>query len=993
MELTIHLYGYAYHMFNTLNAIAMLRNSTLFPAMVNTAALMVGVFYAWKMAASRAEGEWRQYLLKVGGMIVVINALLLPKTSMNIKDHVEKHFWRVDNIPLAFALPIGVVEEIGHLLTIGFEQAFSAVDGRSAFNYYHHGTVFGARLSKEVLQAHVRHPEFVANMNSFIKRCVVLPAMIGHQFTKEELVATKDMWKLVSSKAGTFTRVPMIIGGTKQEPSPTCKQAVPYFEKIMKESILTDITAISIKLRAPGAGVEYNPSHLGMNEALKGQIEALYNDESSVETILKHNMMINSLNQYRSGKYPTAKAQLQHEAGGLIAGDLAERILTGLLTVIKNLIYGSFVFVVPLMLFAGGMQSYRGWITVCLSLQLWPPLLSMLNMMIDTAYEPAHIVSYSSWSTAVKQMDSIASVAANLTLLIPFLAVYVTRMSEGGFLHLAGSIMATAQSAGGAAAAEQSSGGKQYDNQSIANRNRSNVNENKYDDSRQFVTGTNSGINSDGSMEKILPNGQMITTGGAGSTSSVGEASYHESDGLSTSLHEGKHQEVQATKSDSASLSKTQESLVNKEVSALKTVAENTRTDNGYNIDTSTSEGKELSKALTQIDRMTKSNGYSWAQNAEAHAKADFTAGGALAKMLGFDVGAGGSVTASNSSDQTEGSSSEINSDTGTSSKNSVNSNSSKHSAYLESLGIDKTQQDSIRESYNETTRLEKSISTHKDNIDGYNKALDYTQSHGSEFSKDMTQDVINAYKKQYGSSDSDAAKEVLSGSDSAKQVFRQISSAKANEVLQQVTTGANAINSSDPVSTFGEQHKNEVNSKPGTSTAFSEFTDKNGIPDAKNTDTTIKETGAKLQEKTKQNQNDAHKQIETAKSEGKTIEDQRRKELDNFEANRFGNDQLSKTLELLSYNPVTGKSNITPVGRPSDQPIPEFEPIMNYYGSSEKISSLDGNPVAKPSNNAHDFSPEAAKNLIQDFKPDNTSGTVATNEGQHVDASKKTKG
>lgn len=405
MELTIHLYGYAYHMFNTLNAIAMLRNSTLYPAMVNTAALMVGVFYAWKMAASRAEGEWRQYLLKVGAMIVVINALLLPKTSMNIKDHVEKHFWRVDNIPLAFALPIGTVEEIGHLLTIGFEQAFSAVDGRSAFNYYHHGTVFGARLSKEVLQAHVRHPEFVANMNSFIKRCVVLPAMIGHQFTKEELVATKDMWGLVSSRAGTFTRVPMIIGGTKQELSPTCKQSVPYFDKAMKESALTDITAISIKLRAPGAGVEYNPSHLGMNEALKGQIEALYNDETSVENILKHNMMINSLNQYRSGKYLTAKAQLQHEAGGLISGDLAERILTGLLTVIKNLIYGSFVFVVPLMLFAGGMQSYRGWITVCLSLQLWPPLLSMLNMMIDTAYELAHIVSYSSWSTAVKQMD------------------------------------------------------------------------------------------------------------------------------------------------------------------------------------------------------------------------------------------------------------------------------------------------------------------------------------------------------------------------------------------------------------------------------------------------------------------------------------------------------------------------------------------------------------------------------------------------------------
>jgi len=982
-------------MFSTLNALAMLRNSTLFPAMINTVALMVGVFYAWKMAASRAEGEWRQYLLKVGGMVILINALLLPTTSMNIKDHVEKHFWRVDNIPLAFALPIGIVEEIGHLLTIGFEQAFSAVDGRSAFNYYHHGTVFGARLSKEVLQAHLRHPEFVANMNSFIKRCVVLPAMIGHQFTKEELVATKDMWGLVSTKAGTFTRVPMIIGGTRQEPSPTCKQAVPYFDRKMTDSALTDITAISIKLRAPGAGVEYNPSHLGMNEALKGQIEALYNDETSVETILKHNMMINSLNQYRSGKYPMAKAQLQHEAGGLISGDMAERILTGFLTVIKNLIYGSFVFVVPLMLFAGGMQSYRGWITVCLSLQLWPPLFAMLNMMIDTAYEPAHIVSYSSWSTAVKQMDSIASVAANLTLLIPFLAIYVTRMSEGGFLHLAGSIMATAQSAGGAAAAEQSSGGKSYDNQSIANRNRSNVSENKYDDARQFVTGTNSGITSDGSMEKVLPNGQMITMGGAGATSSSGEASYHESEGVSTALHEGKHQEVQAMSSTSASLSKTQESLVNKEVSALKTVAENTRTDNGYNIDTSTSEGKELSKALTQIDRMTKSNGYSWAQNAEAHAKADFTAGGALAKMLGFEVGAGGSVTASNSSEQTEGNASEINSDTGTSSKSSVNSNSSKHSAYLESKGVDKTQQDSIRESYNETTRLEKAISTHKDNIDGYNKALDYTQSHGSEFSKDMTQDVINAYKKQHGSSDSTAAKEVLSGSDSAKQAFRQISGAKANEVLQQVIAGADSINSSDPVSTFGEQHKNEVNNKPGTSTEFSQFTDKNGIPDPEKTDTKIKETGAKLQEKTTQNQNDAQDNIGIAESKGQNAARQREGSLVKLKEDSIGNGITSKTIGGLGNIVALGNAGwgIGSPTSPNTQSIPEFEPIMNYYGSPEQISSIDGNPVAKPSNGAQDFSPQAARSLIQEFKPDNTKGVAATDDGQHVDAGKKIKG
>jgi TraG-like protein, N-terminal region len=986
MELTIHLYGYAYHMFNTLNAIAMLRNSTLYPAMINTAALMVGVFYAWKMAASRAEGEWRQYLLKVGGMIVVINALLLPKTSMNIKDHVEKHFWRVDNIPLAFALPIGTVEEVGHLLTIGFEQAFSSVDGRSAFNYYHHGTVFGARLSKEVLQAHVRHPEFVANMNSFIKRCVVLPAMIGHQFTKEELVATKDMWGLVSSRAGTFTRVPMIIGGTKQEPSPTCKQAVSYFDKAMKESALTDITAISIKLRAPGAGVEYNPSHLGMNEALKGQIEALYNDGTSVENILKHNMMINSLNQYRSGKYPTAKAQLQHEAGGLISGDMAERILTGLLTVIKNLIYGSFVFVVPLMLFAGGMQSYRGWVTVCLSLQLWPPLLSMLNMMIDTAYEPAHIVSYSSWSTAVKQMDSIASVAANLTLLIPFLAVYVTRMSEGGFLHLAGSIMATAQSAGGAAAAEQSSGGKQYDNQSIANRNRSNVNENKYDDSRQFVTGTNSGINSDGSMEKILPNGQMITTGGAGSTSSVGEASYHESEGVSTALHEGKHQEVQAMSSTSASLSTAQESLVSKEASALTTIAENTRIDKGYDIDTSTDEGKEVVKALNKIDTLSQDKNFTWQQHAESYLKTDVSppVAGKIASFLGFTASVGGVVNASNDSNQSDSSTSQVSADLNTNDRNGVSTRTSDRSAYLESKGIDKTQQDSNRESYNETTRLEQTMSAHKDKIDGYNKALDHVQSHGSEFSKDVTQDVLNAYKNQYGTSDSTAAKEVLSGSNSAKQVFRQISGAKANEVLQQVTAGANFINSSDPVSTFGEQHKNEVNSKPGgEGGVVVTFAKENDMTDKTAVNKQIEDTGAELKNTHGKKLSEKKVTFTDARDSNQKEQEDRQENINVFDKDRIGNGITSKIIGGLGNIATLGNAGWG-IGRNtshSTQTIPE------------QISSLDGNQVVKPPSGAQNFSPEAARSLIQEFKPDNTKGVAATNDGQHVDASKKIKG
>ena len=186
-------------------------------------------------------------------------------------------------------------------------------------------------------------------------------------------------------------------------------------------------------------------------------------------------------------------------------------ILTGMLIVIKNILYGCFIFVVPLMLVGGGFAKYRMWITLCLSVQFWPALYAMLNMLIDSAYEPAHIVSYSSWATENSRMDSMASVAANLMLLIPFLALWVTRMSESGLIHLAGSVLSTASSATSASASEKSTGNISWDNISAGNESRNNVTSNKYDNSMQYLSGVNNSIRPDGSMERINPTGEVIS--------------------------------------------------------------------------------------------------------------------------------------------------------------------------------------------------------------------------------------------------------------------------------------------------------------------------------------------------------------------------------------------------------------------------------------------------------------------------------------------------
>ncbi|MFP3017571.1 MAG: conjugal transfer protein TraG N-terminal domain-containing protein [Candidatus Tisiphia sp.] len=62
---------------------------------------------------------------------------------MMIYDHVSKKQEKVDNLPIGFALPVGILETFGDLLTLGFEQAFTMV---SNTNYRDYGMVFGARI-------------------------------------------------------------------------------------------------------------------------------------------------------------------------------------------------------------------------------------------------------------------------------------------------------------------------------------------------------------------------------------------------------------------------------------------------------------------------------------------------------------------------------------------------------------------------------------------------------------------------------------------------------------------------------------------------------------------------------------------------------------------------------------------------------------------------------------------------------------------------------
>jgi hypothetical protein len=975
LDFTIYSYGYAEIIENTLQAIAMFRRSNFYPIIITTVALLSGLTYAMHMAAARVDEQWRTAIRRVLGMALFIHVLLLPTASMTIKDSVEKYLSTkpIDNIPLAFALPIGMIEHFGHLLTAGFEQVFSEIDGASAHSYYHYGSVFGARLQKEVLQSKVRDPEFISNMSNFIERCVILPSMIGKQFTKEDLVASEDLWALIKKEAGTFARTPMTVNGKRVNPHPKCKDAVPYFEKKFDEAIHKSIFSWSWKFKGAGKGSTYNMGSRSLNNNFKAQIRALYGKDSrdgegpNVDSILKHNMMINSINSYRSGKYPAAKAQLQHEAGGLISGDLAEKTLTGSLAVMKVIVYGSFIFLFPLLLISGGMSKYRSWVTAAFSLALWPSLFSMLNMIIDFAYQPATIVSYSSWSTELKKFDSIASTAANLTLMIPFLSFWITRMGEGGFMHLAGSIMATANNASAALSGEKASGSRSWDNESIRNQNNDNVSSNKHDSSMQYVSAAARAMMYDGSMEMVTPGGKSLYFGGAGQSASTGESSYHLGEGYVANYQEGVRDETQIMQAEQASLTASKEKLIAQEASALHSIMQNSKTDNGYNIDTSTEEGREVAKAISEVDELNKNNDYGWKQNAETWLEAGQNTG-PLKYLFGIKIGGGGKVSASNDSSQSDSQNNRLSTDDSLHARDGNSERITRTENFLESYGIDKNTQDSVRETYQESERLEKSISAHQDKIDSYNKAMDYTKSHSGEFSKDMYQDVVDAFQDKHGGSARRAYTHVSAGTEEARAVFKELTSHDSEELLSKIRNQGSNIEGSDSVASFMES--NQIDSSIGSKR--DDFASDNDIrTDKDNVASEISSKGSEIQDMHSKKYSSNESEYKAQEESTTKKQQERQEQIDQYEKDRIGQGRVSRGVDL-GANVVTLGNAGRGIGRPSqteddldiDGPIVseynwetgKFEPInqpthKKFYSDSEEITSKGEGQYVNPKN------------------------------------------
>ena len=831
MDLTIHTYGHIDAMYYVLSGIAMLTGGVFADSIIKLMCLLSTSYYGLMMAYSGSSLQHKQYLAKVFGMLMIVNACLIPKTSMMIQDHVTKQKMKVDNIPYGFAVPVGILENFGDLLTGGFEQAFQVQNSTSA-NYRDYGMVFGARLIQESRNWRINNPEFIENMDNFLRRCAFREAMIGIRYTPQDLLTTPDIWMLIKPHASHIRQV--AIRSQNNRELMTCAAAVPVIEEAFKSetsSILSKYrsshfaSANSSEVFTPhahgGAAIDdLNPRARGfLNSNIQNAFKVSIGASQPAETLIRQQMMINSMHNF-SDDYGAARASSTQESSWRLSGDLSTIYLPMLLTCMKGIFYASFIFLIPLMLLSGGMTRYMSFLSIVASLQLWPALNSILNMFIDAYSAPSltaisnSIISFSTAGKIGDFTDKIVAVASGLQMVVPFLAFGIIQGGVGGFMNIASTITGATGSAATSAAHEVTTGNRSLDNLSTSNIQTAMQSGFKTDLNSSYASGASSFQHMDGAQERVQNDGTMLMQSGMGLTTSGGavRVNFRENAGLQVASAASINQSL--LESDQRSYLDAERDTFSNASNYIATLAKHEA--NGKTVDYSKmgEYGQAVQQAVSYTKGVAAQNGYNYEQAAST--TLNLSVGGKL-----FGVGGGISV---------EGSARNYNAQQTTDETRSGSDNShlvkyddiirgSSSEQFATSNNIDKSYSDDVRRSYEKQKSLESSISVRSEKAKQYSETLSRIESSDMSMDRENYQQLQDNISRQYDVSGQTAHKWIESGDSRATVVYRgmvgQFLSGPGAESMQHARQEVSNEVVEDRFKAFDKKHDGNMNRNP----------------------------------------------------------------------------------------------------------------------------------------------------------------------------------
>ena len=918
IQFAVHTYGYHDAMLFVLNGIKMIMNSDFADAMIKLMALVATSYYSLKAMYTAAEGGVGRYFLKTTGMLFLITALLLPKADMLVVDRISGKKEVVSGLPYAFVLPVGVLEAFGAGITSLFEQAFASV---SSMPYKDYGLVFGQRLAHESKNWRIANPEFARNMNIFLKRCVVLEAMIGNRFTPADVFDSPDILKLVTDKAGTFRQVDFRVNNKITRVN--CKEAgailknylQPEYERISQKYIGTDFA-----LAGGNSGLGLGNIGGGINQILKRNLEVGYANSlgvnESASNIMKQNMMINALKDYTniSDKYGYTRADDLQKSNWKISGELAKEYLPIFLNILKALVYSSFIFIVPLMILSGGASQYLKYCAVVFSLQIWPALNAVLNLFIEL-YSKVRAsgitggsLTFTNFNGIHESIDTIVLVASGLQMSIPFLSFAIVQGGVGSFVNLASSIQGASAGAASVASGEVTTGNRSFDNISQNTASIGNKSGFKTDFNQLHQEGATQVQRADGSMIKTFADGNSSISSGAGQNLSSGSRRFTTSRGEQTAAHENMSNLLSSAKSDDQSYTKSVASQMRSASNLVASLAQRESAGETFDYKELGEKGQNLQQMVNSAKDIHDRDGYGYEQSAHAAVRPYVDGGGKIPDFVPFVKGEAGirvdgAVEAGNKSNQSLDREESVHRGNDTSTSFTNQEAASKNKQWMKDNNIDTSFAEETQGSYEEAQSYQQSASQKREEAETWSKTAEYAKSRSATDDQDEYHNVEKATMKQYGVSQEDAHQMIETGDRRVDAVWQGISQSKASQLKEQIQSGRISIenSASQDATSFRNEHYGKVN-RDGLESVKTQASDA-GLNREK-MESKVATTGSELQDKHKDITTENNVQYKSIKHANELLESGLNKRADKHEEDRIGQGNIvGKNLGIGGLN------------------------------------------------------------------------------------------
>eukprot|EP00919_Chromeraceae_sp_WS-2016_P019858 GHVR01047171.1.p1 GENE.GHVR01047171.1~~GHVR01047171.1.p1 ORF type:complete len:1355 (+),score=235.49 GHVR01047171.1:1692-5756(+) len=613
---TVYTYGGGEQLWLIFNAIATLFKDGGYMMVFYIASMMFGI---WVLIHSIIKGDSMIPLKWMFWVWVCLEVILIPKTTIMIKDPVTQYERHVDNVPYVLGSFASVISGVGHGMTERIETFFSLPDYQK---YSEKGPMFASKIMKNMGKYRIRDGNLKENMTRFIKRCVILESLSGGKYTVDDLRTTKDIWDLVKNNANP------IIGFSYRGKGGTeilsCKEGVKLIDKDLKDQVgkLSSFMGRQLKLDA-----KKNTTSQMFGNFFKTEIVDSYHFMSgiadSAENILRQEMMVNAIEDARTS-YAVAKSTIQQRSWHHITGELASNMLVTMKIVLEALTYSSFIFVAIMVMLPGGINILGKYFGILMWLQLWAPLYAILNMVLATAarYKTQTMLGgdgltmLNSVGLAGLHAD-IEAIAAMCSASIPFISYALLQGGVGSFMHLAGTMTNAMSGSAQSSSNEITSGNLAMNTVSYGNRSQAIQNGFKHDAALSYKAGRMEMETMSGAMQFATPSGNLHGVGGQGLTTSKLVDTATIGRNMTNSFNSAINSELGQVANYQQSAERSQALVTDDSKSLLQAATRNIGQNKSWTIAENSRYADSINKTIQFTKNLSKTEGYTEGQAAE----------------------------------------------------------------------------------------------------------------------------------------------------------------------------------------------------------------------------------------------------------------------------------------------------------------------------------------------------------------------------------------